>query len=98
MESRQLGVSEQPGHPVKYILDGGSLIQKIQWTKGTTFGQICDQYINYLQKKYPDCLIVFDGYTTGASIKDCTHFRRSKGIISPDVTFTSDMQFKTSCE
>ena len=36
-------------------------------------------YVEYVQKKYTSCTIVFDGYRSGPSTKDNAHLRRSKG-------------------
>jgi hypothetical protein len=55
-------------------------------------------YVEYIIKRYSRPTIVFDGYSSEPSTKDVTHLRRSKGIISPDGTFTSDMTFKSKKE
>ena len=44
------------------VLDGGSLLQRIPWSKGTTFSTICNHYVNYVTGKYYDAVVVFYGY------------------------------------
>eukprot|EP00116_Pleurobrachia_bachei_P000877 sb/3461139/ len=76
------------------VFDGGMLIQKIAWVKGTTFGHICRSYFNYLQRIAPDCKVVFDGYLLG-STKDHTHCRRQKltcSEISPSLSTTLNVK------
>ncbi len=62
---------------VQYVLDGGALIQRIPWTHGATYHDICTVYSDYVAKKYGSSIIVFDGY--GESTKDIMHLRRTKG-------------------
>lgn len=81
-----------------FVLDGGSLIQKLSWENGSTFGQICDQYINYVSSRYNNVTVVFDGYCSGPSTKDVTHFRRSKGKKGTVVKFSSDTPFRSKKE
>ena len=91
-------VSENELLDVHFVLDGGSLLQRIPWTKGMSFNAICQLYVEYIKRRYSRPTIVFDGYSNEPSTKDVAHLRRSKGIISPDVTFTSDMTFKSKKE
>ena len=77
---------------VQYVLDGGALIQRIPWTRGATYKEICTVYTSYVKKKFGEAIVVFDGYD-GTSTKDMTHRRRAKGQASATVTFTEDMQF-----
>ena len=58
-----------------YVMDGGSLIQKIPWNKGSTFIQICQSYVDYVRRRYSKAVVVFDGYQSGPSTKDPTHMR-----------------------
>jgi hypothetical protein len=39
-------------------------------------------YVDHVIKKYQDPVIVFDSYPELPSIKDVTHLRRTKGIVS----------------
>ena len=85
----------QPDENTHHVIDGGSLIQRIPWEKGNTFGDICNKYYTYLSQKFTNAIIVFDGYASGPSTKDVTHFRRSKGNIGTNVKFRYDTPFKT---
>ncbi len=84
--------------PTTYVLDGGSLIHKLPWKKDDTYGSICDMYIKYVQKRYPNAIVVFDGYSQGPSTKDTTHLRRAKGFIGPRVSFVESMPLKSKKE
>jgi hypothetical protein len=76
----------------KYVIDGGSLLQRIPWLTGSTFSQICETYIAHIQRYYSlaDVMVVFDSYPEEPTTKDMTHMRRSKGHVV-DVLFTEDM-------
>lgn len=71
---------------MNYVLDGGSLLYRLPWPRGTTFDSICTMYVNYV-KKFPQPTIVFDGYEAGPSTKDTTHLRRSGGVVGAKVNF-----------
>ena len=73
------------------VLDGGALLHKIPWTKGSTFASILHSYIEFVKKQYGHPTVVFDGYEA-SSIKDMTHIRRCKGKQSQTVTFTREMK------
>jgi len=63
-----------------YVLDGGSLLQRVPWKKNSTFQQICQQYLRSIQQHYGNrAKVVFDGYSSSPSLKDVTHMRRTKG-------------------
>ena len=61
---------------VQFVLDGGSLLQRIPWTQGATYRNICTVYTTYVRKKYGKAIIVFDGYGE-SSTKDMVHQRRA---------------------
>ena len=73
------------------MLDGGSLLQRIPWTQGATYREICTVYTDYVAKKYGKAIVVFDGYGE-SSTKDVVHQRRAKGQAGVAVTFTEDMK------
>ena len=83
--------SAQVPQDVSYVLDGGALIHKIPWPAGQTYESICGMYTDYVQKKYGQATVVFDGYTGGPSTKDSSHLRRKKSYGSNSVLFTRDM-------
>ena len=90
--------AEPFGNDIQFVLDGGSLLQRIPWSKGTTFSTICNTYVNYVTGKYNDAVIVFDGYRSGPTTKDTAHLRRTKGITGAKVYFTQNTPFKTKKE
>jgi hypothetical protein len=80
---------------VQYVLDGGSLLHRIPWPRGATFGKIIDMYAEYVRNRYNNVIIVFDGYGNGPSTKDHTHQRWTKGIVGTKVYFNEDTPFKS---
>ena len=74
-----------------YVLDGGSLLQRLPWPRRATFNGLCQLYTDYVTKNYSNSVVVFDGYETGPSTKDNTHLRRSRGKIGAEVHFKEDM-------
>ncbi|XP_045199496.1 uncharacterized protein LOC123553863 [Mercenaria mercenaria] len=66
---------------VHYVLDGGSLIQRIPWSCGSSFDSICSRYTDYVERSYGKAHVVFDGYCNGPSTKDVTHERRTRGSL-----------------
>ena len=54
---------------VQYVLDGGALVQRIPWTSGSTYNNICRLYTEYVTRKYGEAIVVFNGYE-GTSTKD----------------------------
>ena len=47
--------------PVRYVLDGGSLLQRIPWKRGSSYASIIDSYVAYVKRKYTKAFIVFNG-------------------------------------
>ena len=87
-----------PTGQCQYVLDGGSLVHRLQWQRGTTYNDICMQYTNYVTRKYGHAFIVFDWYQEGLSTKDGTHERRTGGRAGPTVDFTRYMVMKSKQE
>lgn len=83
-------VEELPGDVV-YVIDGGSLLQKLPWPKSITYHKLCDLYIQYLERHYPRAIVVFDGYGGGPTTKDETHQRRIGKEMGVDVDVRGDM-------
>ena len=52
---------------IQYVLDGGSLLHRIPWHKGTTFLDILKSYRNYVLDKYGEAIIIFDGYEVAST-------------------------------
>ena len=76
---------------IQYVLDGGALLHRIPWNKGSTFSEILKTYSDYVLNKYGEAIVVFDGYEV-ASTKDLTHIRCSNGKLGLVVSFTPDMK------
>ena len=57
---------------LRYVLDGGAL-QKIPWSRESTFASIIGTYVRYITQRYRSPVVVFDGYVSGPSTKDITH-------------------------
>ena len=75
---------------IQYVLDGGALLQRIPWSRGSTYEDICHQYTEYVVRKYKEAIIVFDGYES-TNTKDMTHQRRSKGKAGATVKVDANM-------
>ena len=73
-----------------FVLDGGSLLHRLPWPRGSTFGGLCALYVDFVQRNYTPSIIVFDGYGNGPSTKDMAHLRRSGGVGNT-VNFHADM-------
>ena len=76
---------------IMFVLDGGSLLQRIPWKSGMTYREICTMYTSYVSKKYGEAIVVFDGYNE-SSTKEMVHQRRNKGQVGVAVTFTEEMK------
>ena len=65
----------------KFVLDGGALLHRVHWVKGTKFIEIAEVYANYVRRNYGSAIVIFDGYSARSSIKSDEHTRRtgSKG-------------------
>ena len=87
-----------PTSDVVHVIDGGSLLHRVfPWTKGQTFFEICSKYVDHVKKKFLNPTVVLDGYKNHL-IKDITHMRCSKGIVSNTMTFTKDMDLQVKKE
>ena len=62
-----------------------------------TFVRECEAYSSYVARKYRDAVVVFDGYR-GASTKDMTHRRRTRGKKGPTVSVNKEMRLSVSKE
>ena len=60
-----------PETDVRFVLDGGTLLQRIPWSLGATYNSICKIYVQYVQDHFgKEAVIVFDGYEQGPTTKD----------------------------
>ena len=78
----------------QHLLDGGPLVHRIPWQRGTTYNDICRLYTNYVTRRYGHAIVVFDGYQEEPSTKDGAHERRTGGRADP----TRDMVMKSKKE
>ena len=76
-----------------YVLDGGAILHCVPWQCGLTFHELCQLYVSYINKRYQQATIVFDGHDSGPSIKDATHRRQRQtaGKTSTTVHLTTQM-------
>ena len=83
------------------MIDGCALLHKVKWFYGSSFADIIDSYIQYIQNrfsKYESVIIIFDGYKQQLSIKSSEHKRRTSQVTAADVVLTRDMTLTTTCE
>ncbi|KAL8570890.1 hypothetical protein ACOMHN_023563 [Nucella lapillus] len=78
-----------PNENITFVLDGGSLLHKLPWQRGSTYNQLAEMYAEFVARKYKKATIVFDGYSTQQTTKAATHVRRHG--TSVQVNFTGDM-------
>ena len=84
--------SESVPNTAHYVLDGGSLLHRLTWKTGTSYGAIAQSYADFTVRHYGSATVVFDGYDGGPSIKDNTHHRRGQNL-HPVVKFTAETEF-----
>ena len=75
-----------------------SCLQRIPWKLDETFNSIAKGYVEYIQQKFTNPIVVFDGCNAGPGTKDTAHLRRTKGLIGPKVNFVGSMPLKTKKE
>ena len=63
-----------------YVLDKGSLLCRLKWNQGDTYGSIANAYASFTTRTYGAAIIVFDGYD-GPSTKDNTYQRRKRNEL-----------------
>ncbi|GBN04979.1 hypothetical protein AVEN_115484-1 [Araneus ventricosus] len=52
-----------------YIIDGGYLLHRVIWKRGSTFSSICDNYVTYVCTKYKStALFIFYGYPENETV------------------------------
>ena len=72
----------------KIVVDGGALLHQVSRNKNCSYnevidqhyGEVIDEYCDYLQNNYGSCIVVLDDYGNGANTKDQEHRRRNKGM------------------
>ncbi len=80
----------QPITDVQYIIDGGALLHRILWQRGSTYDPVSQHYVRYATRRYGRASVVFGGYTANPSTKDATHLRRGGSSAVVAVHFTGN--------
>ena len=68
----------------RYVLDRGALLHRVKWKGKETYKEDAEQYSKYITSNYDKCTVVFNGCSSGPSIKDHKHERR-KGKSAADI-------------
>ena len=84
-----------PSGDVQYVLDGGALLHRVPWPRGSTYESVSHLYVRYVTQKYGAAAIVFDGYNDEPTTKDATHLRRTGDCVGVTVHFASGMMIKS---
>ncbi|GBM84067.1 hypothetical protein AVEN_157682-1 [Araneus ventricosus] len=78
-----------------YIIDGGYLLHRVLWNRGSTFSSIYDNYVTYVRTKYKStALVIFDGYPENETVggtKCAERARRTRKQTSSEVMFAETM-------
>jgi len=81
----------QPKGNVQYVLDGGALLHRVPWPRGSpTYKEVCNLDCSYMLMKYGRAIVVFDRYDE-MSTKAMTQQRRASGKVAATVTSTESM-------
>ncbi|KAL8625560.1 hypothetical protein ACOMHN_014648 [Nucella lapillus] len=79
-----------------YIIDGGHLLHSVKWPAGSTYDQVCDEYVAHVLNSYGKVsTVIFDGYNDIMSTKVAEQQRRAIKNVSPDILFELDMSVTT---
>ena len=82
---------------VKFIVDGGHLLQSVVWPKPATYNQVCQNYVQFTIRHYrDDCKVKFDGYEQKLSTKAVEQSRRSSKKTSASMLVDGSMPTTTS--
>ena len=92
------GEQRDPSENVQYVLDGGALLHRIPWPRGSTFDSVCQMYVAYVTHKYGAAVVVFDGYKDEPATKDATQLRRTGACAGVTVHFDGDMMIQSKKE
>lgn len=76
---------DKMGSQYASVIDGGALLHRVRWAKGTKFMDVAKTYLNYLTRHYHCPTVVFDGYES-ATTKSQEHLRRNAVPMSAFVS------------
>ena len=83
------------------VIDGGALLHKVIWLPKSTYGDVVEQYVNFVKirygGKYTTICIVFDGYVDHFSNKSEEQLRRSS-VTSSNITIKENLDVTTTRE
>ena len=87
-------IGENHSLTCNYVLDRGTLLHRIPWTKKKTYLEMLHWCWSYVLAKYPQTQIGFDGYDIAASTNDMTHLKQNrvtgwKVLFSPQIGLTT---------
>ncbi|KAF0706902.1 Uncharacterized protein FWK35_00033648, partial [Aphis craccivora] len=85
---------------VVVVIDGGFLLHRVVWPSTSTYGNIIENYANYVKRHYgSNCVVVFDGYAnTELNIKNSERQRRKNMYTSTNIIFEELMDVLTTQE
>ena len=84
-----------PSGDVQYVLDGGALLHRVPWPRGSTYESVSHLYVRYVTQKYGAAAIAFDGYNDDPTTKDDTHLRKTGDCVGVTVHVASGMMIKS---
>ena len=93
--SPEIESNNAPTDPPLYVLDGGALLHTIPWTRGTSWNDILDMYVQYVGRRYGQAIVVFDGYSSVPSTKDPVHTIRTGGRVGATAHFDLSMALQS---
>ena len=74
-----------------YMFLMGGLLHRVKRGKKMLYQEVAKQYVSYVQGKYGESCVVFDGYEQGPSIKDHERLRRVKEVCA-DIQLSESME------
>ncbi|CAH0746943.1 unnamed protein product [Bemisia tabaci] len=77
-----------------FVIDGGFLLHKVVWPRGSTYEEVFKRYFDYLQRTFHGSkTVIFDGYPSTGTTKTQEQERRiGKRKQCVDVNFQDDMK------
>ena len=76
-----------------YVLDDGSLLHRLPWKTGVSYGAIAEPYADFTVRHYGQATVVFDGYGEGPSMYKGQHASETRENMHPIVSFTAETEF-----
>ena len=77
--------AELPQDPM-YVIDGGHLLHHVVWPCSGTYADVCQMYVNHVQRFYGRAAtVIFDGYAGPPSTKSEEQKRRAAKCTSADI-------------